>query len=58
MEKSPSAVGITRHAVLATGHMGVLLLKHVRRTRVHVHRGVQARTGTKQIPFLGPKRNV
>lgn len=46
MEKSPSAVGLARHAVRAAGHMGVFLLEHVRCTRVQVHRGVQARTGT------------
>lgn len=46
MEKSPSAVGLARHAVRAAGHMGVLLLEHIRCTRVQVHRGVQARTGT------------
>lgn len=49
MEKSPSAVGVDGHAVHATGHMGVLLLEHVRRTCIQVHRGVQARTGTERI---------
>lgn len=50
VETRTPALGVDSHAVLAAGHLGVLVLKHVCRLRLHIHCGVQDSTGTPVYP--------
>lgn len=45
METRPPVVGVADRAVYSAGHLGILVLEHFRRIRLHLHRGVQDCTG-------------